>query len=88
MSERTEAEQFNKVLGKNIRKHRIAKTKKDGTRQIDIANYIGVKYQAVWMWEKGKVNISSYHLYKLAQCLEVGVLDLIPTKINNNGKKN
>lgn len=83
MSEKAETIQFNKLLGDNIRKYRLLKSKQKGLRQIDIAEFVGVKYQAIWMWEHGRVTISSYHLYKLAEILEVSILDLIPQ--SNNG---
>ena len=81
MSEKLEVEKFNIALGKNIRKYRLLRSKSNGVRQIDIAEYVGVKYQAIWMWENGKVTISSYHLYKIAEFLNVSIVDLIPEKI-------
>jgi transcriptional regulator with XRE-family HTH domain len=65
------------MVGNNLKKIRLKKTKYS---QQDIADYLGVDRNTVASWEKGKSDIKSEYIPKLAQFLNVSILDLFDTK--------
>lgn len=65
------------VVAKNIRK---ARTRKNMT-QLNLADEMGVSYQAVSNWERGLSVPDADLLIRLSEILEVSVSDLLGTNI-------
>ncbi len=68
----TETE-FNKLFGVNLKHFRKARK----YTQSDIANEIGVSFQAVQKYEKGMCSPSPFNLHKMSIFLEVKLDDLL-----------
>src|SRR6202451_3990930 len=60
---------LDKVVGRNIRVHRLAKE----MSQTDLANKLGVTFQQIQKYEKGTNRVGSGRLYQIAALLEVPV---------------
>ncbi|MEO2153204.1 MAG: helix-turn-helix transcriptional regulator [Aquificota bacterium] len=68
-----------KQIGEKIRKLRITK----GLSQKELASYVGVTYQQIQNYEKGKSKIPVDRLIKIAEALEVS-LDYFLKEFDNN----
>ena len=68
----TETE-FNKLFGSNLKHFRKARK----YTQTNIANEIGVSFQAVQKYEKGMCSPSPFNLHKMSIFLEVKLDDLM-----------
>jgi len=69
-------------IGEKIR--RLRQTK--GLSQKDLASYVGVTYQQIQNYEKGKSKIPVDRLIKIAEALEVS-LDYFLKEFDNNHNK-
>ena len=69
-------------IGEKIRKLRLTK----GLSQKDLAKYVGVTYQQIQNYEKGKSKIPVDRLIKIAEALEVS-LDFFLKEFDNNHDK-
>jgi len=69
-------------IGEKIRKLRLTK----GLSQKDLAKYVGVTYQQIQNYEKGKSKIPVDRLIRIAEVLEVS-LDYFLKEFNNNHDK-
>ena len=63
-----------KVVGQEVRNHRLAK----GYTQKDLAKKIGTTYQVTLQYGKGTRKISIEKLYAIAEALSISITDLIP----------
>jgi transcriptional regulator with XRE-family HTH domain len=69
-------------IGEKIRKLRLTK----GLSQKDLAKYVGVTYQQIQNYEKGKSKIPVDRLIRIAEALEVS-LDYFLKEFDNNHDK-
>ncbi|NPB05901.1 MAG: helix-turn-helix transcriptional regulator [Aquificae bacterium] len=69
-------------IGEKIRRLRLTK----GLSQKELANYVGVTYQQIQNYEKGKSKIPVDRLIKIAEALEVS-LDYFLKEFDNNHEK-
>jgi transcriptional regulator with XRE-family HTH domain len=69
-------------IGEKIRKLRLTK----GISQKELANHVGVTYQQIQNYEKGKSKIPVDRLIKIAEALEVS-LDYFLKEFDNNHDK-
>jgi len=69
-------------IGEKIRKLRLTK----GFSQKDLAKYVGVTYQQIQNYEKGKSKIPVDRLIRIAEALEVS-LDYFLKEFDNNHDK-
>lgn len=72
-----EVKQANYAVGKMIRYYR----KKEGYRQIDLADFLEMSRPAINNMEAGRQSVSIDLLYKIATFLGVTVHDLIPVNM-------
>jgi|HubBroStandDraft_6_1064221.scaffolds.fasta_scaffold669850_1 transcriptional regulator with XRE-family HTH domain len=63
---------LDKVVGRNIRVHRLAK----GMSQTDLANELGITFQQIQKYEKGTNRVGSGRLFEISVILGVSVLTL------------
>ena len=63
---------MDKVVGRNIRVHRLAK----GMSQTDLANELGITFQQIQKYEKGTNRVGSGRLFEISVILGVSVLTL------------
>lgn len=63
---------LDKVVGRNIRVHRLAK----GMSQTDLANELGITFQQIQKYEKGTNCVGSGRLFEISVILGVSVLTL------------
>jgi len=78
----TEAE-FNKLFGANLKHFRKAKR----YTQSDIANEIGVSFQAVQKYEKGMCSPSPFNLHNMSIFLKVKLDDLMDPRFMDRLQK-
>ena len=69
-------------IGEKIRRLRLTK----GLSQKDLAKYVGVTYQQIQNYEKGKSKIPVDRLIRIAEALEVS-LDYFLKEFDNNHDK-
>ena len=69
-------------IGEKIRRLRLTK----GLSQKDLAGYVGVTYQQIQNYEKGKSKIPVDRLIRIAEALEVS-LDYFLKEFDNNQDK-
>jgi|Deesub1362B_J571_1020462.scaffolds.fasta_scaffold00082_75 transcriptional regulator with XRE-family HTH domain len=65
-----------KTIGKTIRKYR----QRAGLTQMQLAEKLGITYQQVQKYEKGKSNITIERLYQIAEALRVSPAALLPDR--------
>lgn len=70
---------FLQTVGKAIATAR----KNDSLRQTDAAERCGISYRYYQSIEAGKANITIRTLFRLAQCLSIHPLDLLPNKTDS-----
>ena len=72
-----------KSIGKRIRDARLNKA----MSQDDLATSLGISYQSVQAWERGKSSPNNQRLYTLCLALEISIDWLIAGEIQKEGKK-
>lgn len=60
---------WNKKLGEKIKELR----KSRGVSQMEMAENLGISYQQIQKYEKGKSSLSAYRLYQIASFLNIPV---------------
>ncbi len=69
----SEAKEYLSKVGKNIKKHRLAKK----VKQVDLAYACNFDKQTLYKIETGKVNITLKTLLKIADALDLKVANLV-----------
>jgi len=70
-------------IGEKIRGYR----NQQGISQDELGQKLGVSFQQVQKYEKGVNRVSGSRMEQLAQIFDIAVSDLLPVRINGNGKK-
>jgi transcriptional regulator with XRE-family HTH domain len=65
-------QEIDRIVGRNIRVYRLAK----GLSQTELADQLGVTFQQVQKYEKGKNRVGAGRLFEISKILDVPLLSM------------